>query len=297
MWWDAANIFEKFCEHYPVESTKNADEKFILNLYDKAGFSQPAKNLLVQLEEDFEFYLPKALAILSAKAALMLYVVRIYDTEVEVLVKFVFAGMPPLRTLSKEVQDISYELNTRLGFDYTKSDYYTLGETCVEYWKYSEGCAGTIRLLNKRLRKLSVPELPEIAVIPFQHWLRQPPAAVNGMHAVTNPKKRSLETYLNFPVHQDSSPGGKFTLPAIAREFFLSRKSSAGCLTCRRQSLECDGSLPKCSQCSSSHHACNYDDSTLSQRDAVRNKERMGGAMFSESDDWDHNPDHNVYYV
>lgn len=178
-------MFRKFCEYYPVRKSKNADTKFILNLYNHAGYSKSASRLVGELEEDFEAHLPSVLAIVSAKAALMLYIVRIYDSDVEVLVKFVLAGMPPMRTLTEEIQAISYTLSAQLGFDYRKSDYYAFSEACTNYWKHSEGCAATVRRLNEQILKFtgsltSTSLIPEVIAVPFEHWLIQPPITVSG---------------------------------------------------------------------------------------------------------------------
>lgn len=265
LWWDAANIFRKYCEYYPIRKSENAETKYILNLYNnqQTGYSNSASLVLRELEEDFEAYLPKTLAILSAKAALMLYIVRIYDAEVEVLVKFVLAGMPRLRTLHEEVQAILCMLCARFGFDYTKSDYYGFGEACMNYWKHSEGCAETVRRLNEQILKFTVSltpisQVPEIIAVPFEDWLIEPPVAGRG----------------------------KVSPSDISPDIQLPPRTRTGCETCRIRNAKCDEARPSCRRCLLTGSTCYYHPRLSFFDDTSRKREQMAGISV-ESTVWD----------
>lgn len=187
--WEAARIFAILCHIYPVQSTDNADPKFISSMYQSIGEVVQDADLLSRLSADPDATMSTALTALSAKISFMLYIVRVYEQDVAVLVRFVMEGLPPLRMLFTEAGQLLTLLAKQQGESERRSIYFNICHACMQNWKYSVAAAETIRKLNAHIQsfneklppfaitgvKHSKP-LPEMLPHPVTTWIRNPPS-------------------------------------------------------------------------------------------------------------------------
>ncbi|KAK5957201.1 hypothetical protein OHC33_001572 [Knufia fluminis] len=95
--WEAARIFAILCHIYPVQSTDNADPKFISSMYQSIGEVVQDADLLSRLSADPDATMSTALTALSAKISFMLYIVRVYEQDVAVLSEWDDDGVIPIK--------------------------------------------------------------------------------------------------------------------------------------------------------------------------------------------------------
>lgn len=145
--------------------------------------------LLQRLTNNWDASMPHAVTALFAKISLMLYIVRIYEADIEVLVWYVVRGLPPLRKVFTEASLLLGFLLRHQGLSEDRSIFFNICRACMQNWKYSEAAAETVRRLNNQIRKFNEglsssygtakvrqsSFLPEIVPHSVTDWMRNPP--------------------------------------------------------------------------------------------------------------------------
>ena len=189
--WEASRTFTVLCQLYPIRSYEGADAQFILLTYESITKLINDADIQPRLIANFDVGVSDALTALLAKVSFMLYIVRIYEESVEVLVRFVKAGIPPLRKLYTEAVLLVTVLSRHQGESEDSSIYFNVCKACMEYWKWSDSAAETIRKLNIRIEEFNSRlanqgkdktlesrlsrRLPGITARPVISWLKTPP--------------------------------------------------------------------------------------------------------------------------
>jgi hypothetical protein len=189
--WEASRTFTVLCQIYPIRSYEGADAQFILSMYENITKLINDADIRPRSIANFDLGVSGALTALLAKVSFMLYIVRIYEESVEVLVRFVKAGIPSLRKLYTEAVLLMTVLLRHEGESEDSSICFNVCKACMEYWKWSDSAAETIRKLNIRIEEFNSRlanrgkdktlesrlsrRLPEITARPVISWLKTPP--------------------------------------------------------------------------------------------------------------------------
>lgn len=137
-------------------------------MYQSIGEVVQDADLLSRLSADPDATMSTALTALSAKISFMLYIVRVYEQDVAVLVRFVMEGLPPLRMLFTQAGQLLTLLAKQQGESERRSIYFNICHACMQNWKYSVAAAETIRKLNAHIQSFNE-KLPPFAITGVKH--------------------------------------------------------------------------------------------------------------------------------